>query len=297
MSKATDAAESQPSPPGNVILRRKVWDRLHREDKNFMGIVCGDTGSGKSEFGLRFCELIDPDFNEDKIAFTIQEFLRLVNEDHPPGSMILFDEVGVALDSSTHYDKDQIQLNHILETWREQNRGLVMTAPHIRLVQKKSRGLLHAQMDMQAIDRERFIGHARYRNIQQNTDTGDLYKKYPRLRDPETGKLHIYDTLSLFKPTPDIVEPYTERKRAFNDKLNQDVYDSVSPDDDEDVGLEPQDLADRIIEDGEVEDYIGIHNGNGTQYIDVDLIALDYSHLSERDCKRVKKAIEREVTL
>lgn len=283
-------------PPEHVrdrpVLRRKIWDRVHKEDKNWMGIVCGDTGSGKSEFGLRLCELLDPDFNEDRIAFTIKEFTELVQERHPPGSAILFDEVGIALSHATHYDQDQIRVNHILQSWREQNRILVMTAPHIHLIHKPDRGLLHAQMDMQNIDRERYVSTARYRTIQQNTDTGDLYKKYPRLRDRSTGRVKKYKHLDLFKPSPEIVEPYTERKQEFNDQLNQDVLDQVTPEEEEDE-KSPQEIIEEIQQEDTLDQYISIHGGNKTRYIDEDLIKLDYG-LSVREAKRVKKALARQ---
>lgn len=291
---AVEKARMPPEIHDRPILRRKIWDRMHKEDKNYMAMVCGDTGSGKSEFAMRLCELIDPNFSEEQIVFKIDDFLRLVNDrSYPEGSMIMFDEVGVALDASTHYDQDQLAVNHILETWREQNRGLIMTAPHIGLLQKKSRGLIHAQMDMQGINREYWLSRARYRNIQQNTDNGDLYKKYPRLRDPETGRTRKYKFLKLYKPSPDLVKPYLKQKKEFNDQLNEDVLDQVTPDE-EVESRTPKDIAKELLETGKAEAVVSKHPQNNTHYIDADLIEMDYN-LSIRDAKKVKKKIESEV--
>lgn len=287
-------AEVQERP----ILREKVWKRIHRKDKNWMGIVCGETGSGKSEFGLRLCELLDPDFSEDQIAHTIQEFIELVNEDRPPGSFILFDEVGVALSHATHYDEDQIRLNHVLETWRSQNRGLVMTAPHMGLVQKSSRGLLHAQMDMLGINLSYYLAEARYRRISTDTDDGELYKKYPRLR--EDGRKRKFRTLQLYKPSPDIVEPYQEKKEAFNDSLNEDVLQQVRPDDsgsgDDGTPDDPRALAEHIVERSRVEEFVNEHGGNGTRFVDKDLLELEFG-LSHREARKCKKSIESQVEI
>lgn len=167
-----------------------------------------------------------------------------------------------------------------------------MTAPHINLVHKSDRGLLHAQMDMQDIDRERYIATARYRSIQQNTDTGELYKKYPRLRDRETGRKKKYMYLDLFKPSPEVVDPYSERKLEFNDQLNQDVHDQVTADEEEEQSMTPQEVIEDIETEGTLEDYVSTHNGNKTKYIDDDLIKLDYG-LSVRNAKRVKKGLAR----
>lgn len=283
------------TPPEAVrqrpIIRRKIWDRVHREDKNYMAIICGDTGSGKSEFGLRLCQLLDPDFDESRIAFTIKEFTELVQERHPPGSAILFDEVGIALSHATHYDDDQIKVNHILQSWREQNRILIMTAPHIRLVHKSDRGLLHAQMDMQDIDRRRHLATARYRNIQQNTDTGELYKKYPRLRNPDTGRREKAKHLRLYKPSPDLVEPYTEQKLAFNDQLNEDVHEQVTPE--EGADLSPQDVVDHIKTEADLAEFVSIHGGHNRAYIDKDLIRAQFE-LSHNDAATVQKLLRRD---
>lgn len=294
-------------PPEEIrkrpILRRKIWDRVHKEDKNYMCIVCGQTGEGKSEFGLRLCELLDPNFSKDQVAFELDEFMSLVEDrSYDEGSAILFDEVGVALDAATHYDQDQLKINRILQTWREQNRILVMTAPHIRLIQKKSRGLLHGQFDMKTIDLEHHMSTAFYRHFSQDTDTGDVWKKNPRLRDPTDHATKQYQTVSLYKPSPDLVDPYQEKKIAFNDRLNKQVKEEVMPDEDEpDVDpedkLSPSEVAHKLLADDDVESVISTHGGNGTKYVDADLIAMDFPYLSTREAKKAKKALEREVSL
>lgn len=299
MSSKPAHSGGQPTPPPAIkdraVLRKKIWNRMNKKDKNWMGIVCGDTGSGKSEWALRLCELLDPNFSVDQIAFTIEDFLRLVNDrSFDRGSMILFDEVGVALDASTHYDQDQIQLNHILETWREQNRGLVMTAPHIGLVQKKSRGLLHAQMDMQQINYDHFLSRARYRNISQDTDSGDLYKKYPRLRDPATGRKTKYRFVDLYKPSPGIVEAYQSRKLEFNKALNQDVLDAVALEEEEAQALSPSEVADTILDEDIVGRFVETHPMNGMNFVSKELLQAEYG-LSVRKSKTAKKLLEQEV--
>lgn len=281
------------------VLRRKIWDRVHNEDKNYMCIICGQTGEGKSEFGLRLCELLDPDFSVDQVAFELDDFMRLVEDrSYNEGSAILFDEVGVALDAATHYDSDQLKINRILQTWREQNRILVMTAPHIHLIQKKSRGLLHGQFDMKGIDLDYHMGTAFYRNFSQNTDTGEVWKKNPRLRDSRDHKRKQYQTVSLFKPSPELVEPYQEKKIAFNDRLNKMVKAELVADADEEVfdpddKLSPAEVAEDILEGDRVDAVTSVHGGNGTEYIDTDLIEMDYPFLSGNEAKKAKKALER----
>jgi len=275
------------------VIRRKIWDRVHRDDKNYMCIVCGETGGGKSEFGLRLCEILDPDFSVDQVAFELDEFMRLVEDrSYAEGSAILFDEVGVALDAATHYDENQLKINRILQTWREQNRILVMTAPHIHLIQKKSRGLLHGQFDMKGIDREYHMSTAFYRGFSQDTDSGEVWKQNPRLRDPDDHQRKQFQTVSLFKPSPDLVEPYQDKKVAFNDNLNEQVREEVSPDDGD--AMEPKDVA-MAIADGNLDQYVSVNKQNKKGFINARLIRSDFG-LSQNDAKAVKDLLQRQLS-
>lgn len=283
------------SPPEQIrrrpILRREIWDRVHRDDKNYMCIICGETGGGKSMFGLRVCELLDPEFSVDQVAFELDDFMRLVEDrSYGEGSAILFDEVGVALDAATHYDENQLKINRILQTWREQNRILVMTAPHIHLIQKKSRGLLHGQFDMKNIDRDYYLSTAFYRGFSQDTDTGEIWKKNPRLRDPDDHRTKQFQTVSLFKPSPELVKPYNEKKVEFNDQLNEQVRKDVTPDHDD--AMDPKDVAMQIA-DGEIGQYISIHSQNKKPYINEKLIRSDFA-LSQNDAAEVKSLLRRQ---
>ena len=277
------------------ILRTKIWNRLHRKDKNWMGAVLGDTGEGKSEFALRLCELIDPNFDAEKqVVFTIEGFMDEVNKRREPGSAILFDEVGVALSHATHYDEDQIKLNHVLETWREQNRMLVMTAPHLGLIQKSSRGLLHGKMEMWGINFDHWLSEARYTNLDTDTNDGSIYEQYPRLKHPETGNRRKYRFLKLFKPSPDVVDPYLERKIAFNDQLNSEVLAQVAANaEDGDADMSPTDIAEQILENGREAMYVSIHGGRNEAYFDKDLIRAEWG-ISHNDANAVKKLLRRE---
>lgn len=295
MATSATLADEKPTCPEHLrdrpIIRKKIWERMHLKDKNYMSIICGETGSGKSEFGLRLCELVDPNFSEDQIAFTIERFMELVNADYPTGSAILFDEVGIALSHAKHYEEEVIRVNHILQSWRDQNRMLVMTSPHINLVAKADRGLLHAQMDMQNIDREMFMSTVRYRNIQQNNDSGDLYKKYPRLRDPQTGRTSKFRHLTLYKPSTEISKPYLEKKATFNDELNEKVLEQVREKNEEQRDV--NDIAEEILEEG-LAGYVKKHPINGHVSVSKDLILADYG-MGHHSAGVVKSIIEREV--
>jgi len=242
-------------------------------------------------FGLRLCELLDPEFSIDQVAFKLDEFMELVDDrSYSEGSAILFDEVGVALDAATHYDENQLKINRILQTWREQNRILVMTAPHIHLIQKKSRGLLHGQFDMKDIDHDFQMSTGFYRKFTQDTDTGEIWKKNPRLRDPEDHQTKQFQTVSLFKPSPELIRPYTDKKIAFNDDLNEQIRKDIAPDSED--AMEPKDVA-MAIADGNLNQYVSVHTQNKNPYINAKLIRSDFG-LSQNDAHEVKSLLQRQ---
>lgn len=70
------------------------------------------------------------------------------------------------------------------------------------------------------------------------------------------------------------------------------MQDRIEPEtEEEQMGVE--EVVEDIIESG-IEDYISVHDGNGTRYVDADLIAVDYS-MSNNKARQAKKLVEREV--
>lgn len=290
-------ATAQSSPPQEIehmpLIRGQIWRRMNVLNDNWMGCITGETGSGKSWAGLRLCELLDPNFTVEKVAFSTKQFMELVKEDHPPGSMILMDESGVSMNSKTWWDSDQIQIGNILDTWRHQRRGAVFTLPSFGGMQKGARGRMSALLQAKEIDREEEKNILNYRYIQQDTDSGDLYKKYHRLRDPADGRVKKFKYIKLGKPSRELREAYEQKKQEFTAELNEEVLAEMSADEDAKQALGPKEVVQEIIEQDSSQEYISQHSGNKTKYVDQDLLRADYD-LSHSDAKQAKKLLERE---
>ena len=64
------------------------------KNKNFLGFISGETGSGKSYSSLRIAEELDTDFNVDRCVFSGLELMDLINANGlKKGSVIVFEEV------------------------------------------------------------------------------------------------------------------------------------------------------------------------------------------------------------
>jgi len=303
MAKATQAPDSTQSgaePPEivaeNPILYNKVWGKMHLHNDNWMGAIVGETGSGKSWAGLRLCEAVDPDFTIDQVAFDVVEFLRLVNDDSlGRGSMILFEEASVEASADSWQSKGNKVLRRVLDTWRHQNRGAAFTLPAFGNLDAGARGRMSALMQM--FDKQEHLGYtvSKYKWIDQDTDTGKLYKKYPRLG----GKKYKY--LKIRKPSKELREAYEQRKREYTNELNQRLLNELleemgaSPAADEESDALPEDppgIAEHILSEKSLSDYVG--DNHGQLYIDRDWIEMDYG-IGAPKSKKVKKVLMREV--
>lgn len=291
------ATASRPTPPdivrGNPILRTKVWGKMNLHDDNWMGAIVGETGSGKSWASLRIAEAVDPDFSIDQVAFSMEEFMRLVLDDsHGRGSMIVFEEASVQANSHDWQSKGNKVLRQVLDTWRHQNRGVCFTLPAFGSLDKGARGRMSALIQMESKREDEGYTTAKYKWVDQDTDTGKLYKKYPRLG----GKK--YKRLKIQKPSRDLREAYEKRKEEFTNDLNEQLLQELLEDkglldeDDEEDEKDPTTIAREIISGNSIPKYIS--DNHGQKYIDRDLIEIDYD-IGARRSKKVKKLLKREV--
>lgn len=194
MSSVPNPTEPPERIASNPVLRKCVWNRMHRNDQNWMAAFCGETGSGKSMAALRTCEVLDPHFSIDQAAFSVEEVIELVVDDsHGPGSMILFEEASVGASNHNWYETANQVLGQVLETWRHQNRGLVFTLPAFGRLDKTARARLHGYYAMQRIDPVKMISRAKYYEVVEDEFTGQIRRPFPRI----DGERHVWQEFYL----------------------------------------------------------------------------------------------------
>ena len=78
---------------GNLIL--SILDDMRefpKHDWDFVNLVVGNVGDGKTSF-VKLCSLIlDPDITENQWAYSAEQFEKIVDQDLEPGSNIVWDE-------------------------------------------------------------------------------------------------------------------------------------------------------------------------------------------------------------
>lgn len=285
-------AQGQTPPPAvqaSPILETQIWSRMHRRDDNWMGAVVGETGKGKSYTCLSIAEAVDPNFSIEQVAFGIEEFLRLVMDDSfGRGSIIILEEASVEAAAEDFHEISNKVLRTVLETWREQNRGALLNLPTFSRLDRPSRFRMTALIQQRAKFEDKGYSVATYKHLQTNSDTGKIYRHYPRINGRE------HRTLKIAPPSDELKQAYEQRKTQYNRELNQELLEELleSQRDDDEQEKDPKWIAEDILDSG-LEEYID--ENNGQRYLSTQLIELDYD-IGRRRSKKVKAAIKRQVS-
>ncbi len=202
--------------------------RINRHNKNWLGLIAGETGGGKSYTGGRICELIDPTFTEtierDGIDCRVAmgETSKLLQILDPKklkrGNMVLFDEAGVAISSRDWFKEMNKMIMFILQTFRHMNIGVLFTVPDISFVDKQARALFHSYLECLKIDTANNTVMVKPFELQNNPYESKVYKKYPRIGGKKITRFHIG------KPSKIFIKQYEPLKVELSKKLRSRAF-------------------------------------------------------------------------
>jgi len=265
-----------------------IRDRINNRNKNFLAIVCGETGSGKSFTAQRLAELIDPSFDVSRIVFTPEEFMRVLNSGKlKSGNAIVFDEAGVGLPAREWYSISNKAINYIFQTFRHENLAVILTTPSFDFIDSQTRKLFHAYIETIAISRSKQQTITKFMNVQFNAKTGKLYFKYPRImRD---GRRVTVTKVAFGKPSYKLIEAYEKKKKQFTKKLKKEVEQDIKA-----IGIKKQkkdiDIK-KIAKSVQKNIEYFRREYHGRWFIDKALIKAKYG-IGERRANMVKRLVE-----
>lgn len=198
----------------NQIRNRVVFShilRRIRHNRNAMILAAGDTGSGKSYACLRFSTKLDKNFNADMVQFKAKDFLKMVNKDYPPGTAMVFDEVGVAMNARSWQSKLNKMLSYVLQTFRFKNYIVFFTVPDLSFVDVHARKMFHYIMESKGIDHKAKVSKWSFKRVQVNRRTGDIY--YKAIRYITDDGMAVAPMIKLKLAHGGLINAY-EKKRA-----------------------------------------------------------------------------------
>ena len=220
----------------------QFFRRLHYQNKNFICLIVGEPGAGKSLSAIKLAQMLDitplgnGKFRENfvlkqgkdgkadagsKLVFGPSDFLRLVKSGLQRGSCIVWDEAGVGNDATKWNDRKSQLIKHIMQTFRSRNYGVFMTVPDKESVTLSTRRLVHCYIDVF----KRTPTHAEMNIVWLKRErTGEkttTYYKRPTFVDPISGQLKKIFVYRIPKISWSIENTYNKIK----DSTLQNLYE------------------------------------------------------------------------
>lgn len=201
---------------------RYVHNRIRRK-KNFLCLVSGVTGSGKSWSCLSVALMLDPNFSHERIVFGLRGLMRLINsaERYPRGTVFCWDEFQVGASSRNWLSLTNKLLGNLLSTFRHKNFILLINAPFSDFVDSQARKLFHAEWECMRIDYATEEVVLKPLLSQYNSKKKKFYHKY--LRVGTAKGVSPVTRWRIPKPPKWIVEEYERKKNEFTSALNKDI--------------------------------------------------------------------------
>jgi len=210
------------------IVIKRYYDRMVRQNKNWLGIMTGPTGSGKSYSALSLAETLDPSFTIDRIVFSPQDFMRIFDDDKiKKGQMVIWEEAGVTIGARDFQTKVNKAINYFIQSFRSKNTGVIFTLPSMMMLDAQVRNLAHTLMQPVSIDKENKLAIIRLYEIQHNPLTGETYQKY--IRAVVNGGVYKVNRVAVRIPSHELRKEYELKKESFLKQLAKDTLDKLTP--------------------------------------------------------------------
>jgi|GEM_PF-1668292 len=201
------------------VIRNRIWV----QNKNALISIFGEPGSGKSLSGISLASLIDDDFNLNKLVFTAEEFLYVLDE-AKRGDCIIFDEAGVGLPAREWQSLQNKLLSYVLQTFRYQNICVIFTTPHVSYIDKQVRHLINyssVALGFHA-DKEAFLTRWYTRQNNPFTDT-PLYEPFALFENGK--KVELGD---VYVPFPyELVDEYEKKARKRKEEIRKEALQKI----------------------------------------------------------------------
>lgn len=274
-------------------ILRQVWDRMNAKDEHFVMPIVGREGIGKSQTALKIGSMLDERFTHENVLFRAEEFLKILrDEEYYQGAIYVLDEAGVSFGKRSWQDSAQVKANQAMQLIRDHNVGLLFTLPRLSELDSQTQGRAHAFYEIvEKADGDHVMGKWKWIDPDRSGVTGKIYKKFPRDRAGRPIR-----RIGFAPPDPEIVEPYSERKREYQQQVYDEAIGELQDDDSDDSSQRSnaQEIADEILESEGVRRYLKTINGGAQTVLDKNKIMTEHDVGKER-AKSVKSILMEEI--
>lgn len=204
---------------------------LHRlnTNRNWLAILTGETGSGKSwtaaKMGEDLSKLTNRPFTSKNIVFEADALLEFI-QNSKPRSVVVLDEAGVELAAREFMSQRNRSMGKVFQVFRYKQLALIWTLPDLSMIDIQIRKLCHTFMETMPIDYVHEKTQVKWFNIHIDRWTGDITRQFPRVRI--NGVTYVARGFKFGKPSMEIIKPYEENKDKFFDKLLKEARADIA---------------------------------------------------------------------
>jgi hypothetical protein len=257
-----------------------------KNNKNLLAVFLGQTGSGKTYASLRYAEMIDKEFNIDRVVFSTKEFMNVLNSGLKSGSVVVYDEIGVGHAARQWYSMANQMFNYILQTFRHRNIIVLFSTPDIGFLDKGARKLLHLTFETVGIDKENNLCVCKPLLTQNNPTYSKIYRKYPVII--RKGRQQTIKRIAFDLPSQELIDKYEEKKSEYTKKLNKMVLQKIKKQEQREIKINKKEFMEKLInmKDQLMKENI-IRTKAGKMFVDWHLLK-DKFNLKYVDAKTIK---------
>lgn len=127
----------------------KIRSRVLNKDTDYVFVIDGEVGSGKSVLSMQFAKYLDPDFNINNVCFTANEFIKIIRDPNTKkGSAIIMDEAFSSSSARQALSNVNHAINSLAMEMRQRNLFVFFILPSYFDLDKiialhRSRALFH----------------------------------------------------------------------------------------------------------------------------------------------------------
>src|SRR3990167_1536057 len=123
---------------------------VQKQDFDYVMVIDGEEGSGKSVFAMQIAKILYPDFNLSDVCFTPQQFIKTVTTARK-NECIVFDEGFTGLSSRSSLSEINQLLVSLMMEMRQKNLFIIVVMPTVFMLERyvvlhRARGLFHIYM-------------------------------------------------------------------------------------------------------------------------------------------------------
>jgi hypothetical protein len=131
-------------------IEEKIKPKIHKKDNDWVWIVDGPEGSGKSVLAQQLAKTIDPSFCNDRMCMTPREFTKAIVRAEK-GQCVVFDEAFTGLSSRASLTEINKLIVSLMMEMRQKNLFVIIVMPTFFLLDRyvalfRARGLFHVYL-------------------------------------------------------------------------------------------------------------------------------------------------------